>query len=191
MSRCNSQSDTGTLRDSPAGSKFWTNVPDALVTQMGHINNSLWSRIGFRSLDSRRSKSCTWTVLDLFGQQEPVLLIDVSTSTYTGTWYRYTGVRAAPGRLWYGQQEPLMVLNVSTPVLRIRMFLGIPDTDPDPLVWGTVRIRILLSSSKNSKKNLDPTVLWLLYDILSLKNDVNVASESNIFCCHLEGHWRK
>jgi len=53
---------------------------------------------------------------------------------------------------------------------------------PDPLV-GTVRIRlwlwILLSSSKNSKKNLDSTVLLLLYDFLSLKNEVNVTSKSN------------
>jgi hypothetical protein len=44
------------------------------------------------------------------------------------------------------------------------------------------RIRILLSSSKNSKKNLDSycsvTVLWLLFVFLSLKNDVNVPSKS-------------
>jgi hypothetical protein len=41
------------------------------------------------------------------------------------------------------------------------MFLGLPD--PDPLVRDTdpapVWIRILLSSSKNRKKNIDPTVL--------------------------------
>ncbi len=44
-----------------------------------------------------------------------------------------------------------------------------------------LRIRILLSSSKNSKKNLDSyrTVLWLLLDFVSLKNDVNVPSKSN------------
>jgi hypothetical protein len=36
-----------------------------------------------------------------------------------------------------------------------------------------LRTRILLSSSKNSKKNLDS------YDLLSLKNAVNVASKSN------------
>ncbi len=63
----------------------------------------------------------------------------------------------------------------------IRMFLGLPD--PDPLVRGTVRtrIRILLSSSKNSKKSLYcyGTVLWLLHDIISLKYDVNVTSKIN------------
>jgi hypothetical protein len=36
---------------------------------------------------------------------------------------------------------------------RIRIFWGL--LDPDPLVKGTVRIRIHLSSSKNSEKNLD------------------------------------
>jgi hypothetical protein len=33
------------------------------------------------------------------------------------------------------------------------MFLGLLDLDP--LVRGTVQVRILLSSSNNSKKNLD------------------------------------
>ncbi len=44
-----------------------------------------------------------------------------------------------------------------------------------------ILIRILLSSSKNTvvRKTLIPTVLWLLYDFLSLKNDVNVPSKSN------------
>jgi hypothetical protein len=50
-----------------------------------------------------------------------------------------------------------------TAVLRIRthMFLGLldPDPDPDPLVRGMdpdrIRIWILVTLSKNSKKNLD------------------------------------
>ncbi len=42
-----------------------------------------------------------------------------------------------------------------------------------------IRLRILQSSSKNCKKTLIPTVLWLLYDFLSLKNDVNIPTESN------------
>jgi hypothetical protein len=43
---------------------------------------------------------------------------------------------------------------------------------PDPL---------LLSSSKNSRKKIFiPPVLYLPYDFLSLKNDVNVASKSRI-----------
>jgi hypothetical protein len=54
--------------------------------------------------------------------------------------------------------------------------------------------------AKIVRKTLIPTVLWLLYDFLSLKNDVTVASKSNklknleeeiIFSCHLEDHWRK
>jgi hypothetical protein len=56
------------------------------------------------------------------------------------------------------------------------MFLGIQDQDPDPLVREVrIRIRILLSSNKNSKKPSIYTVLWLLYDFLFLKTDENVA----------------
>ncbi len=50
--------------------------------------------------------------------------------------------------------------------------------DPDPLVRGGVWIRILLSSFKNSKKNLDSYYFVTLFDFLSLKNDVNVPSKS-------------
>ncbi len=58
-------------------------------------------------------------------------------------------------------------------IRRIRMFLGL--LDPDPLeAW----LQILLSSSKNSKKNLIPTVLLLIFYFLSLKNDINVPSNS-------------
>jgi hypothetical protein len=68
-----------------------------------------------------------------------------------------------------------------------------PDPDPpDPHVFGPprssqvwirillwIRIRILLSSCKNSKKNLDFCYFVTLFDFSSLKNDVNVASKSN------------
>jgi hypothetical protein len=44
--------------------------------------------------------------------------------------------------------------------------------------WAS-RIRILLSSCKSSKKNFDSYYFVSLFDFLSLKNDVNVASKSN------------
>jgi hypothetical protein len=51
---------------------------------------------------------------------------------------------------------------------------------PDLLVPGTVRIRILLSLSKNSKKNLDSASVFCDFLMtLFLKNDLNVASKSN------------
>jgi hypothetical protein len=55
---------------------------------------------------------------------------------------------------------------------RIHMFLCHPD--PDPLVRG-MDPDPDLSSRKNCKKNLDPTVNLLLLDFLSLKNDVQGA----------------
>jgi hypothetical protein len=39
---------------------------------------------------------------------------------------------------------------------------------------------LLLSSCKNSKKNLDSYYFVTLFDFLSLKNDVNVASKSTV-----------
>ncbi len=68
------------------------------------------------------------------------------------------------------------------PVLRIRipricMFLCLFR-----ILQSEVRIRILLSSrdhAKTVRKPLVPNVLWLLYDFLFLKNDVNVPSKSN------------
>jgi hypothetical protein len=59
-------------------------------------------------------------------------------------------------------------------------------------VW----IRILLSSSKNSKKNLDSNCFVTSFGLLSLKNEVYVPSNSNklkffffklVFCWCLEG----
>jgi hypothetical protein len=47
--------------------------------------------------------------------------------------------------------------------------------DPDPV---QLRIRILQSSCKNSKKNLDSYYFVTLFDVLALKNDVNVPSKS-------------
>ncbi len=67
--------------------------------------------------------------------------------------------------------------------IRTHMFLSLPDMDP--LVRGTVWIRIglqiliLLLSCKNSKKNLDSYYFLTLIDFLSLKTDVNVPLKSN------------
>ncbi len=67
-----------------------------------------------------------------------------------------------------------------------------------------IRIRLGSGSSYNQvrteRKILIPTVFWLLYDFLSLENDVNVKKYPNrqkkldkfiFFSCHLEGPWRK
>jgi hypothetical protein len=83
--------------------------------------------------------------------------------------------------------------------------------DPDPDVFGPPRSGSISTRSgscsgsfyhqaKIVRKTSIPTVLWLLYDFLSLKNVVNLASKSNkqkkgekniIFSCHLEDHCRK
>ncbi len=65
-------------------------------------------------------------------------------------------------------------IRIQIRIHRIHMFLNLPD--PDSLA--EIRIWILLSSAKIVKKTFNPSVLWLLYDRLSLKNDVNVPSKS-------------
>ncbi len=73
-----------------------------------------------------------------------------------------------------------------------------PHRDPDPYVFWPPRSAAwsLPSASKKLRKALISTVLWLLYEFSSLKNDKKVPtvpskSIQNIFCWHLEGHWRK
>ncbi len=71
------------------------------------------------------------------------------------------------------------------------MFLGLLDPDPDSLVKGTDLSGYFCHQAKLVRKTLILTVLRLLYDFLSLKNDVNVVSKSNkqkiVFCWRLEG----
>jgi hypothetical protein len=60
--------------------------------------------------------------------------------------------------------------------------LGISVADPDPSVEVRIRLWILLSWSKNCKKNLDSycfVTCSFAHDFLSLKNDVDVPSKSN------------
>ncbi len=72
------------------------------------------------------------------------------------------------------------------PVLRIRfrsvrsvpMFLGLLDPVLDPLVRGTDQ-GLFYHQAKVVRKALIPTVLWLIFYFLSLKNELNVPSKCN------------
>jgi hypothetical protein len=86
------------------------------------------------------------------------------------------------------------ILFVIEPTFRIRIrgickFLGHPDPYSS-VIESEVLIWVLPSLSKNTKKNLDFYFLRLLYDFLSLKNDVNVPLnvifKNNIFVDVLE-----
>jgi hypothetical protein len=62
------------------------------------------------------------------------------------------------------------------------MFLGLLDPDPDPLVRGMgpdPDPDPAINKQKIVRKTLIPTVFLLLFDFLSLKNDVNVPLKSN------------
>jgi hypothetical protein len=66
------------------------------------------------------------------------------------------------------------------PELDPSRFMGLPDPDPDPLVKGTdTDPDPSIIKPKKVRKILISTALWLIYDFLSLKNDVNVVSKSN------------
>jgi hypothetical protein len=56
------------------------------------------------------------------------------------------------------------------------MFWGLPAPDPDPLDRGQ-RSGSFYREAKIVRNLLIPTVLCLLYDFLSLKNDVKVISK--------------
>ncbi len=76
----------------------------------------------------------------------------------------------------------LILVAQNLPVLRIYMLLGLLDLNPDPLVWIRKRIRlqirILLSSNKNSKKNLDSYCFVTSFRLFIFKNAVNISSKS-------------
>jgi hypothetical protein len=56
---------------------------------------------------------------------------------------------------------------------------SVPDLDPpDPHVFGPSGSGFFYHQAKLVKKTLILTVLRLLYDFLSLKNDINVASKN-------------
>jgi hypothetical protein len=59
------------------------------------------------------------------------------------------------------------------PVLRIRIH------ESEIRIWFRLRIGILLSSCKNSKKSIDSYCFVTSFDFLSLKIDVNMPSKSN------------
>jgi hypothetical protein len=90
--------------------------------------------------------------------------------------------------------------------IRIHMFLGLQDPDPDPLVRGMDPDPdpaldrdpdpSIIMQKIVRKKNLDSSYFVTLFEFLSLKNDVKVASKSHsrkncvkklVFCWHLEG----
>ncbi len=56
------------------------------------------------------------------------------------------------------------------------LFFSLPDQHTDSLVTGTDPALVPPSSSKIVRKSLISTVLWLLFDFLSFKNDVNVVN---------------
>jgi hypothetical protein len=66
------------------------------------------------------------------------------------------------------------VLRIRIRIRRIHMFLGLLDPNPDPLVTDTDPDPLIINQRK--RKTLIYTVLWHLYDFLSLKNDVNVGT---------------
>jgi hypothetical protein len=75
------------------------------------------------------------------------------------------------------------------------MFLAILDPDPDSLVRGKDPDPSIIKKNKqNSKENLNSNCFVTSLRLLSLKNDVNVASKSHkqqFLVVFLKGHWRK
>ncbi len=123
-----------------------------------------------------------------------------------------TGVLDWSGGMMAGQALggifPALV-NILVISLQVRIcWVSVADPDPsDPYVFGppgsgsiSQRYRYgsgsFYNQAKIVRKTEIPTVLWLLFNFLSLKNDINVPSKSNklkklAFCLHFEGRWRK
>ncbi len=82
-----------------------------------------------------------------------------------------------PTRFRYLYFSFYSVLGIRIRIRRIREFFGFLDPDPDPSIfYGSGSI---LKQAKKVRKTLISNVLWLPYDFLYLKTDVNVLSTSN------------
>ncbi len=57
--------------------------------------------------------------------------------------------------------------------------LGLPDPDPLVRVMDPDPDPSIIKNATIVRKTLIPTILWTIFDFLSLKNDVNVPSKSN------------
>ncbi len=78
----------------------------------------------------------------------------------------------------------MLRIRIRIRIHRIQTFLGLLDPDPDPLVRGMDPEPDPLSVSKYSKKTWISTVLWLLFDFLSLKNVPKKGISGSIPKCH-------
>ncbi len=87
--------------------------------------------------------------------------------------------RKYSGKIEKRRHRHLGFLNLFIPCLKSSGWrdTSVPDSNPDPHVFGPPGSGSG-SASKNRKKTLLPTVLWLLLYFLFLKNDVNVPSKS-------------
>jgi hypothetical protein len=119
------------------------------------------------------------------------------------TWWRPAVFLRPPSRLFTDSKKPLRQAKLSALRLaggRFSSFsLHKQDKKSDPHVFGPpgsgsgsisqryvsgsgfgsgIRLRILLSSCKNSKKNFDSYYFVSFFDFSSLKNDVHVPSKS-------------
>ncbi len=90
---------------------------------------------------------------------------------------------------WNGDYE------LPTESTQMDFSIRVPDPDPpDPHVFRPPGSGSFYHQAKIARKTLIPTVLWLLLDFLSLKNDINVPSKSNkqnfFFISFLLASWR-
>jgi len=96
-------------------------------------------------------------------------------------WAKYNGCDSVQGKIWifrsWYRNKPVLRIGIRIWIRRIHLFLGLPDPHPDPISQRYVSGAFY--QAKIVRKTLIPTVLWLLYDFLSLKNDVKVPSKSN------------
>jgi hypothetical protein len=90
--------------------------------------------------------------------------------------------------VYWGLQEKRKISSVPDPYV-----LGPPGSGFVSQRYGSGSFH---HQAKIVRKSFISTVLWLRYDLLSLKTDLNVSSKKknrkkNIFCWCLEGRWRK
>ncbi len=139
----------------------------------------------------------------------PTLAVEYRYRNYqksaVGFILKFTFVCGATGRPWrqwrvfFSKSRRRLVYTTTVSPCRLRMFPSVLRIRIRIRIAPWIRIRIPLSSSKNSKKNFDFYCFATFFDFLFLKNDINLPSKSNkqknfsiylVFFWRLESQWR-
>jgi hypothetical protein len=151
-------------------------LPHRLTPPITKVCSSLFPPVIFWYW-SRSADLCLWLVDPDRDRDPAIFVLDLQDAnkkpfSLAFQFFFFCCFKAPPARPAH-HQGPLQQYMLPPSVADLN-----PDAVPDPLVGG-YGSGSFYHQAKIVRKTLIPTGLWLLFEFLSLKNDVNVPSKSN------------